>query len=165
LLGLLGTVTGMIATFDVLTVHGTDPKAMSGGISEALVTTQLGLMVAIPTLLFGNLLSGWSDSIKSGMEKVALRITNIAHGYRPQGAGASGIQPAVALAGDARAETQEWAADDADAPASDEAYTNPTYASSERQDEGDEAESEDDDGNDWMFKEQSAHANADEDDD
>jgi biopolymer transport protein ExbB len=51
LLGLLGTVTGMIATFDVLAVFGTgNARAMAGGISEALITTQTGLLVAIPGL-------------------------------------------------------------------------------------------------------------------
>jgi len=51
LLGLLGTVTGMITTFDVLAVFGTgNAKAMAGGISEALITTQTGLLVAIPGL-------------------------------------------------------------------------------------------------------------------
>ena len=50
-LGLLGTVTGMIATFDVLAVFGTgNAKAMAGGISEALITTQTGLLMAIPGL-------------------------------------------------------------------------------------------------------------------
>jgi len=79
LLGLLGTVTGMISTFDVITEYGSgDPKLLSGGISEALVTTELGLMVAIPTLLLGSLLSSWSDRIKTAMERAALRITNIA---------------------------------------------------------------------------------------
>ncbi len=78
LLGLLGTVTGMISTFDVITEFGTgDPKLLSGGISEALITTQLGLAVAIPALLIGNLLSGWSERIKTGMENAALRVTNI----------------------------------------------------------------------------------------
>ncbi len=52
LLGLLGTVTGMISTFDIITLYGNnDPKLLSGGISIALVTTELGLMVAIPLLL------------------------------------------------------------------------------------------------------------------
>ncbi len=84
LLGLLGTVTGMISTFDVITIYGTgDPKLLSGGISEALITTQLGLMVAIPLLLLGNLLSSWSGGIKSGMENGALRITNVSKGYEP----------------------------------------------------------------------------------
>lgn len=81
LLGLLGTVTGMIATFDIITEFGTgDPKLLSSGISEALITTELGLVVAIPSLLIGNLLSGWSESIKSGMVKAALNITNNARG-------------------------------------------------------------------------------------
>lgn len=78
LLGLLGTVTGMISTFDIITEFGTgDPKLLSGGISIALVTTELGLIVAIPTLLFGSLLSAWSENIKMDMEVAALRITNI----------------------------------------------------------------------------------------
>lgn len=59
LLGLLGTVTGMIETFQSITLFGTgDPKLMSGGISHALVTTELGLIVAIPILLLHNWLSG-----------------------------------------------------------------------------------------------------------
>ena len=52
LLGLLGTVTGMILTFQAITLFGTgDPKLMAGGISQALITTVLGLVVAIPLLL------------------------------------------------------------------------------------------------------------------
>ncbi len=78
LLGLLGTVTGMIATFDIITEFGTgDPKLLSGGIAIALVTTELGLIVAIPILLIGNVLSGWSERIKHDMERSALRITNV----------------------------------------------------------------------------------------
>lgn len=78
LLGLLGTVTGMISTFDVITEFGTgDPKMLSGGISIALITTEIGLIVAIPALIFGNLLSGWAESIKDDMEKAALRIINV----------------------------------------------------------------------------------------
>jgi biopolymer transport protein ExbB len=77
LLGLLGTVTGMITTFDIITEFGTgDPKLLSGGISIALVTTELGLAVAIPMLLLGNILSGWAESIKDDMEKGALRVIN-----------------------------------------------------------------------------------------
>ncbi len=57
LLGLLGTVTGMIATFQAITVFGTgDPKLMAGGISQALVTTVLGLVAAIPLLFLNSLL-------------------------------------------------------------------------------------------------------------
>jgi biopolymer transport protein ExbB len=51
LMGLLGTVTGMIGTFDILSIFGTgNAKGMAGGISEALITTQTGLLVAIPGL-------------------------------------------------------------------------------------------------------------------
>ena len=77
LLGLLGTVTGMIATFDIITEFGTgDPKLLSGGISIALVTTELGLIVAIPVLMLGNLLSGWAENIKDSMEHAALHLIN-----------------------------------------------------------------------------------------
>ena len=79
LMGLLGTVTGMISTFDVITEYGTgDPKLLSGGISEALVTTELGLIVAIPTLLIGTLLTSRSDSILADTERAALQILNAA---------------------------------------------------------------------------------------
>lgn len=91
LLGLLGTVTGMIATFDVITEFGTgDPKLLSGGISIALVTTELGLIVAIPMLLFGNLLSGWAERIKDDMEQAALRVINQFSNSRQSGASEAG---------------------------------------------------------------------------
>jgi biopolymer transport protein ExbB len=78
LMGLLGTVTGMISTFDIITQFGTgDPKMLSGGISEALITTELGLIVAIPSLLLGNFLSGWAGNIQNQMENTALKISNI----------------------------------------------------------------------------------------
>jgi biopolymer transport protein ExbB len=81
LLGLLGTVTGMIATFDVITEYGNaNPKLLAGGISEALVTTEFGLVVAIPALLIGNLLSGWAQGIKDDIDTAALRVTNIFFG-------------------------------------------------------------------------------------
>ena len=64
LLGLLGTVTGMIQTFQAITLFGTgDPKTMAGGISQALVTTVLGLTVAIPTVLLHTIVSGRSRAI------------------------------------------------------------------------------------------------------
>ncbi len=64
LLGLLGTVTGMIVTFQAITLFGTgDPKLMAGGISQALVTTVLGLTVAIPMVLLHTLVSGRSRRI------------------------------------------------------------------------------------------------------
>jgi len=81
LLGLLGTVTGMIATFQSITLFGTgDPKMMSGGISQALVTTELGLAVAIPILLFHTLLASKSRRLINTLDKqsaalVAKRIT------------------------------------------------------------------------------------------
>lgn len=78
LLGLLGTVTGMINTFHVITLYGTgDPKMMSGGISEALVTTMLGLGVAIPIMLFYTFLSRTVEKIISQMEEKAVALTNI----------------------------------------------------------------------------------------
>jgi biopolymer transport protein ExbB len=77
LLGLLGTVTGMIATFDVITEHGTgNPKLMSAGIAEALVCTALGLAVAIPTLLVGNVLASVAGSVKNTLERGALATVN-----------------------------------------------------------------------------------------
>jgi biopolymer transport protein ExbB len=78
LLGLLGTVTGMINTFRVITLFGTgDPKLMSGGISEALVTTELGLAVAIPIMLLHTFLSRRADHIVGDMEEKAVQMTNI----------------------------------------------------------------------------------------
>ena len=77
LLGLLGTVTGMISTFDIITEFGTgDPKLLSSGISEALLTTMFGLVVAIPLLLAGNLLSSWGRQIKNNLEQAALNMIN-----------------------------------------------------------------------------------------
>ena len=70
LLGLLGTVTGMISTFDVITIFGnSDPKLLSGGISVALVTTELGLIVAIPLLLLHHFLSRRVDAIVNELEE------------------------------------------------------------------------------------------------
>lgn len=64
LMGLLGTVTGMINTFQAITLYGTgDPKLMAGGISQALVTTVLGLVVAIPMVLLHTLVAGRSGRI------------------------------------------------------------------------------------------------------
>jgi len=77
LLGLLGTVTGMIDTFRVITLFGTgDPKLMSGGISEALVTTMIGLAVAIPIMLVHTFLSRRVDHIIGDMEEKAITLAN-----------------------------------------------------------------------------------------
>jgi len=64
LMGLLGTVTGMIITFQAITIFGAgDPKAMAGGISSALITTVLGLLVAIPTVLLHTVVNGRAQRI------------------------------------------------------------------------------------------------------
>ncbi|MDX9786955.1 MAG: MotA/TolQ/ExbB proton channel family protein [Desulfobacterales bacterium] len=83
LLGLLGTVTGMIGTFHVITQHGTgDPRLMSSGISEALVTTMLGLSVAIPIMLAHTLLNRAVEKHISQMEEKAVALVNIVHKSR-----------------------------------------------------------------------------------
>jgi biopolymer transport protein ExbB len=83
LLGLLGTVTGMIDTFHVITLHGTgDPRLMSGGISEALVTTMLGLSVAIPLMLSQTLLNRSVDKKIGQIEEKAVALVNILHKNR-----------------------------------------------------------------------------------
>lgn len=71
LLGLLGTVIGMIATFDVLSIFGTgNTKAMAGGISEALITTQTGLLVAIPGLYMKGFLDKRARNLKQRIARV-----------------------------------------------------------------------------------------------
>lgn len=83
LLGLLGTVTGMIHTFQKITVYGTgDAKPLAGGISEALVTTEFGLIVAIPALIIHALLSRKTSGIRSTMELTSLAFLN---GIKPSG--------------------------------------------------------------------------------
>jgi biopolymer transport protein ExbB len=75
LLGLLGTVTGMIITFQAITLFGAgDPKLMAGGISQALVTTVLGLIVAIPTLLLHNIVSSRATKITQIIEQEAVAL-------------------------------------------------------------------------------------------
>ena len=75
LLGLLGTVTGMIATFQSITLFGTgDPKLMAGGISQALVTTALGLTSAIPLVFIHNFLSSKANSLISIYEEQSLGL-------------------------------------------------------------------------------------------
>jgi biopolymer transport protein ExbB len=75
LMGLLGTVTGMIKTFQAITLYGTgDPKLMAGGISQALVTTVLGLSVAIPMVLLHTLVSGRSRRIVQVLQEQSAGI-------------------------------------------------------------------------------------------
>ena len=77
LLGLLGTVSGMIATFNLITVFGSgDPKPLAGGISEALVTTLFGLIVAIPALILHAFLSRRAQGIVQATERLGLAFVN-----------------------------------------------------------------------------------------
>jgi biopolymer transport protein ExbB len=77
LLGLLGTVTGMILTFDQITLHGTsDAGKLAAGISEALVTTKFGLIAAIPSLILHALLSRRVQGILAAMEKFSTAFIN-----------------------------------------------------------------------------------------
>jgi len=77
LLGLLGTVTGIINTFKMITVFGSgDVKTLSGGISEALITTEYGLIVAIPSLLLHAFLSRRAHSVIGQMETTAVAFVN-----------------------------------------------------------------------------------------
>jgi biopolymer transport protein ExbB len=75
LLGLLGTVTGIISTFNLMTVFGSgDIKMLSSGISEALITTEYGLYVAIPCVLAHSFLSRKAKSVADKMEQIAVRF-------------------------------------------------------------------------------------------
>jgi biopolymer transport protein ExbB len=75
LLGLLGTVTGMIRTFKAITVAGVgNPTAMAGGIAEALLTTAAGLLVAIPALVASRYLRGRVDALVVQREKESIKL-------------------------------------------------------------------------------------------
>ena len=75
MLGLLGTVTGMIETFQVITQYGNaDPKLMAEGISTALVTTVLGLIAAMPLLFLYNILNAQADNVRTLLEKQGLGL-------------------------------------------------------------------------------------------
>jgi biopolymer transport protein ExbB len=77
LLGLLGTVTGMIKTFKLITIVGTgDARNLSSGISEALITTKWGLIVAIPTLIMHALLNRKAKGVVGSMEQSAVGFIN-----------------------------------------------------------------------------------------
>jgi biopolymer transport protein ExbB len=86
LMGLLGTVTGMIVTFQSMTLFGTgDPKLMAGGISQALVTTVLGIVVALPTLFLHSIVNGWSKSVVHTIEEQSAGIIAV-HAEQRKGA-------------------------------------------------------------------------------
>jgi biopolymer transport protein ExbB len=81
LLGLLGTVIGMIKVFAVITTQGVgDPGVLAGGISEALITTAAGLTVAIPALMFHRYFRGHVDELVVTMEQEALKMVEAMHG-------------------------------------------------------------------------------------
>jgi len=83
LLGLLGTVLGMIKVFTVISTQGVgDAGALAGGISEALITTAAGLFVAIPSLMFYRYFRGRIDSLVLTMEQEALKMVEALQGLR-----------------------------------------------------------------------------------
>jgi len=85
LLGLLGTVIGMIQVFTVITTMGLgDPGILAEGISVALITTAAGLTVAIPSLMFYRYFQGKIDELVITMEQEALKMVEVMHGQREQ---------------------------------------------------------------------------------
>jgi biopolymer transport protein ExbB len=83
LLGLLGTVIGMIQVFSVITSVGVgDPGELAGGISKALITTAAGLSVAIPSLIFVRYFRRRVDGLVVGMEEEAIKLVEVMHGQR-----------------------------------------------------------------------------------
>ena len=83
LLGLLGTVIGMIKVFTAITAHGVgNPTILAGGISEALITTAAGLSVAIPSLMFYRYFRGKVDALVLKMEEESLKMVEVIHGER-----------------------------------------------------------------------------------
>ncbi|MEE9342683.1 MAG: MotA/TolQ/ExbB proton channel family protein [Gammaproteobacteria bacterium] len=85
LLGLLGTVIGMIKVFSSITTAGVgNPATMAGGISEALITTAAGMVVAIPSLMFYRFFRGKVAMLVLRMEKQALRMVEVLQGQRAE---------------------------------------------------------------------------------
>ncbi len=83
LLGLLGTVIGMIKVFTAMTTAGVGNVAsLAGGISEALITTAAGLVVAIPSLMFYRYFQGRVDALVVEMEQQAIKLIEVMHGQR-----------------------------------------------------------------------------------
>jgi len=75
LLGLLGTVIGMMTTFDIISVYGTgNARAMAGGISEALITTQTGLLVAIPGIYMKTFLTRRAENLKQQISALGIYL-------------------------------------------------------------------------------------------
>ena len=85
LLGLLGTVVGMIKVFSAIMSQGVgDPSVLAGGISEALITTAAGLAVAIPSLMFHRYFEGRVDDLVHNMEEESLKLIEMIHGEREE---------------------------------------------------------------------------------
>jgi len=85
LMGLLGTVIGMIKVFAVITEQGVgDPTVLSGGISEALITTAAGLTVAIPAVFFHRYFRGRVNELVLDMEQEAISMVEVIHGERSE---------------------------------------------------------------------------------
>ena len=85
LLGLLGTVIGMIKVFTAITTQGVgDPGVLAGGISEALITTAAGLSVAIPALMFYRYFRGRVDMLVMRMEEEAMKMVEVFQGEREE---------------------------------------------------------------------------------
>lgn len=83
LLGLLGTVFGMITMFSAVSQHGAgNPQELAAGIGQALITTAAGLTVAIPALMFHRYLRGKVDSLVIDMEQEAVKLVEVLHGQR-----------------------------------------------------------------------------------
>ncbi len=82
LLGLLGTVVGMIEIFSAQTPTGSDPARLAYGISVALYNTAFGLIVAIPSMIFYRFFRGKVDALLVEMEQQALRLVDLVHGER-----------------------------------------------------------------------------------
>lgn len=97
MLGLLGTVFGMINVFAAIMLHGTgDASQLAGGISQALLTTAAGLVVAIPAIFFHRFFVRRVEEITVGMERNAVHLVDLVHGDREPIKGTTGHATAAA---------------------------------------------------------------------
>ena len=96
LLGLLGTVVGMIEVFTSITTYGVgNPAELAGGISQALITTATGLSVAIPTLMFHRFFRGKVDALVVAMEQEAIKLVEVLQHHRQASMGEGGSRGAA----------------------------------------------------------------------
>jgi len=94
LMGLLGTVTGMIEVFDTISRAGAGQAAeLSSGISQALITTATGLLVAIPSLIAHNIFSGKVDFLVADLESAALRVVHCLYRASSEPIGVTSVRP------------------------------------------------------------------------